>query len=463
MPWENRLFDELKVGDEAVIERLCRAEDFLVFAHASGNHNPMHIMDMDQDGDGAPDAAVAPSMWVGSLISAVLGNVLPGPGTLYRAQSLRFTGRAHEGDTLVVGVRVTGKPAAGVVRLDTWARHRDGRPVCEGEAEVQAPVAKVTYDDSHIPGLTVQRHKHFDALLARATPLPPIPTAVAAPESRDALEGALLGFRHTLIRPILIGDVAKIRALASELDEDISQLELVQAADHGAAAAMAVAMVHEGRAQAVMKGHLHTDELLAHVVKRDGGLRTRRRLTHVFVMDVPGLDHLLMISDAAINIAPDLDTKADIIQNAIDLAHALGNAQPRVAVLSAIETVSTRMPSSMDAAILSKMAERGQITGGLVDGPLAMDNAMNAEAARTKGLRSMVAGQADILIAPTIEAANMISKQLTFLAHAEAGGIVLGASAPVILTSRADDEKARLASCAVAALYADWLAKGRPA
>jgi phosphate butyryltransferase len=463
MPWQNRLFDELKVGDEAVIERLCRSEDFVVFAHASGNHNPSHLTKIDRDGDGKPDQAVAPSMWVASLISAVLGNVLPGPGTLYRAQTLSFPGRAREGDTLTVGVRVTGKPSPGVVTLDTWARLKNGATVCEGRAEVEAPSAKVVYDDAHIPGLTVQRHVHFDAVLARATPLPPIPTAVAAPESRDALEGALLGFRHTLIRPILIGDVAKIRRVAAEADEDLSGLELVEAPDHGAAAAMAVAMVQEGRAQAVMKGHLHTDELLAHIVKRDGGLRTKRRLTHVFVMDVPGLDHLLMISDAAINIAPDLETKADIVQNAIDLAHALGNPQPRVAVLSAVETVTSKMPSSLDAAILSKMADRGQITGGLVDGPLAMDNAMSEEAARIKGLRSTVAGHADILVAPTIEAANMIAKQLTFLAHAEAGGIVLGAKCPVILTSRADDEKARLASCAVAALYADWLAKGRPA
>ncbi len=462
MPWENRLFDELKIGDEAQIERLCRAEDFLVFAHASGNHNPMHISAVDGDGDGVKES-IAPSMWVGSLISAVLGNVLPGPGTLYRAQSLRFVGRAHEGDTLVIGVRVTAKPEAGLVALDTWARHCDGRPVCEGEALVEAPKAKVTYDDSHIPGLTVQRHIHFDALVARAESLPPLPTSVAAPESADALEGALLGLRHTLIQPILIGDAAKIRALAAQIGEDLSGVEIEDVPDHAQAAARAVAMVHEGRARAVMKGHLHTDVLLGQVVKREGGLRTGRRLSHIFIMDVPGLSHLLMVTDAAINIAPDLDTKADIIRNAIDLEHALGNPEPRVAVLSAIETVSTKMQSSMDAAILSKMADRGQITGGLVDGPLAMDNAMSLEAARIKGVRSSVAGMADVLVVPTIEAGNMLAKQLSLLAHAESGGLVMGAQVPVILTSRADNEKARLASCAVAALYADWLARGRPA
>ena len=205
-----------------------------------------------------------------------------------------------------------------------------------------------------------------------------------------------------------------------------------------------------------MKGHLHTDTLLGAVVRREGGLRTGRRLSHIYVMDVPGLDHLLMITDAAINIAPDLETKADIVQNAIDLCHALGIAEPRVAVLSAVETVNPRIPSSVDAAVLSKMAERGQIKGGFVDGPLALDNAVSPEAARIKGLRSMVAGQADVLVAPDLDAANMVGKELTFLAHAEAGGVVMGAAAPIILTSRADDEKARLASCAVAALYARW-------
>jgi len=208
-----------------------------------------------------------------------------------------------------------------------------------------------------------------------------------------------------------------------------------------------------------MKGHLHTDQLLAHVVKRDGGLRTTRRLSHVFVMDVPGLGHPLMITDAAINILPDLKTKVDIVQNAIDLAMALGVETPKVGVLSAVETVNPNIASTIEAAALSKMAERGQIKGGIVDGPLAMDNAIDADAARTKGIRSLVAGAADILVAPNMEAGNMLAKQLTYLAHAESGGIVVGAKCPVILTSRADDDKARLASCAVAALYERWLEK----
>ncbi|MEN0001318.1 MAG: bifunctional enoyl-CoA hydratase/phosphate acetyltransferase, partial [Pseudomonadota bacterium] len=228
---------------------------------------------------------------------------------------------------------------------------------------------------------------------------------------------------------------------------------------HADAAALGVQLVHDGKAAAVMKGHLHTEELLRHVVKKEGGLRTRRRLSHVFVMDVPGLSHLLLITDAAINITPDLRTKVDIVQNAIDLALSLGVEMPKVGVLSAVETVNANIPSTIEAAALSKMADRGQIKGGIVDGPLAMDNAVSAEAAATKGIQSLVAGKADILVAPNLESGNMIAKQLSFLAHAEAGGIVLGAKVPVILTSRADDDKARLASCAVAALHHDWQTK----
>ena len=460
MTIENRVFEELEIGEEATIERLCRAEDLYVFAHASGNHNPMHLPDADGDGDGVPEA-VAPAMWIGSLISAVLGNVLPGPGTLYESQSFRFGERAMAGDTLLVGVRVREKKADRRVVMDTWVRHADGTMVAEGVAEVIAPEKKMRFEDGgHIPGLTVQRHVHFDRLIEQARHLPPFDVAVAAPESPDALQGALLAMREKLIRPILIGDSGVIRRLADAHNEDLSGVQIEEAADHGTAAARAVAMVHEGRAQAVMKGHLHSDELLHHVVKREGGLRTRRRLSHIFVMDVPGLDHLLLITDAAINITPDLATKVDIVKNAIDLARALGIRTPRVGVLAAVETVNEKMPATLDAAALSKMAERGQITGGVVDGPLAMDNALSMAAARTKGIAGEVAGRAEVLVAPDLQSGNMIAKQLTFLAHAEAGGLVMGAKCPVILTSRADDEKARLASCAVAALYARWRREG---
>jgi len=449
----NTPWNELKIGAEASIKRICLADDLYVFAHASGNLNPMHLP--GRDGDCKPDA-VAPSMWIGALISAVLGNVLPGPGTLYRNQTLRFLDRAHAGDELVVRVKLTAKGDGRLARFDTWVEH-DGRRIVEGEAEVIAPERKLTFDIDDIPGLTVRRHVHFDRLLARAEPLAAMPTAVVAPEEASALSGALLAAQHTLITPILIGSKAKIEAVARSLDADIRGIEIIDLPDHDAASAKAVALFHEGRVRALMKGHLHTDELLHHVIKKDGGLRTSRRLSHVFVMDVPGLDHLLLVTDAAINIAPDLEAKVDITQNAIDLALALGIENPKAGILSAVETVNTKIPSTLDAAILSKMAERGQIRGGIVDGPLAMDNAMDVEAAKTKGIKSLVAGHADILVVPNLEAGNMLAKELTFVAHAEAGGIVIGAQCPVILTSRSDDDKARLASCAVAALYDAWV------
>jgi phosphate butyryltransferase len=445
----------LRVGQEATVTRLCRAEDLYVFAHASGNLNPMHLPEYDGDGDGLAEA-VAPSAWVAALISGVLGNQLPGPGTLYLGLDLRFVGRAHAGETLIAGVRVAEKLPDGVVRLETWVDGPAGR-IAEGQATVQAPDAARSFDGAEVPGLTVQSHRHFDALLARAEPLPPLPTVVICPESPDALMGAMLGRAHTLIDPIFVGSPAKIAAAAVEAGADITGIEIIDIPDHRAAALRAVALIHEGRARALMKGHLHTDQLLHAILKKETGLRTNRRLSHVFVMDVPGLDHLLFVTDAAINIAPDLDCKVSIVQNAIDLARALGLEQPKVGILSAVETVTPSIPSTLDAAILSKMADRGQITGGLVDGPLAMDNAVDPGAARTKGLTGLVAGRADILVAPNLEAGNMIAKELTFLAHAEAAGIVMGAQVPVILTSRADDDKARLASCAVAALYAESL------
>lgn len=296
------------------------------------------------------------------------------------------------------------------------------------------------------------RHVHFDRLLKQTADIPAIPMAVVAPEEPDALGGAMLAADHKIISPILIGDPAKMTAAAQEADVDISGCQIVDQPDHMLAAAQAVRMVHDGTAQAVMKGHLHTDVLLGQVIKKDGGLRTGRRLTHVFVLDVPGQDHLLMITDAAVNIAPDLATKADIAQNAIDLARSLGIATPKVAVLSAVEKVNPAIPSSLDAAMLAKMADRGQIKRGLVDGPLAMDNAINLHAAETKGIVSPVAGRAEILLAPSMEAGNMLYKGLVFLAGAEIAGLVIGAKCPIILTSRADGEMARLASCTVAAL-----------
>lgn len=448
----NRTYAEMQPGDVAELRRLITADDLYVFAAASGNHNPMHLTDSDLDGDGTTER-IAPGMFVASLISAVLGMQLPGAGTLYRRQSLDFHARAHAGDEVIVRVEVLEKLADGVVRLATAIRRADdGSPILTGEALVQAPAAKIEQDAVDVPGLIVQRHRHFEALLARAKPLPALLTAVVCPDDAKSLQGALLAMRESIITPILIGQAAGIAAAAAELGADLSGIEVIDVAGDEAAAAMACALVHQGRAQALMKGHLHTDDLLRPIMDKALGLRMGRRLTHVFVMDVPGQPEPIMVTDAAINIAPDLATKMDICQNAIDLALSLG-MEPRVGVLSAVETVNPAIQSSIDAALLSKMADRGQIRGGLVEGPLAMDNAIDAAAARTKGLTGGVPGRANILVVPGIDAGNMLAKQLAFVSHAEGAGLVLGARVPVILNSRSDSAMSRLASCAVAAIH----------
>ena len=450
MRMENRTFDEMQPGDCAELRRLITADDLFVFAAASGNANPMHLEDTDLDGDGTVER-IAPGMFMASLISAVLGTQLPGPGTLYRRQSLDFHSRAHAGEEVIVRAEVLSKQD-GVVRLKTEVTHIDGRPVLTGEAEVMAPVEKFDRHDVHVPGLVVQRHHHFDALLDRARPLPALPTAVVCPDEAKSLGGALLAASASIIAPILIGQASAIRRAALELGADLAGIEVIDTASDAAAADMACHLVHQGRAAAVMKGHLHTDDLLRPMLDKVHGLRIGRRFTHVFVMDVPGLPEPLFVTDAAINIAPDLATKVDICQNAIDLALSLG-MDPRVGVLSAVETVNPAIQSSIDAALLSKMADRGQIKGGQVEGPLAMDNAVDMGAARTKGLKGAVAGRANILVVPGLDAGNMLAKQLAFISHAEGAGLVLGASVPVILNSRSDSPMSRLASCAVAALH----------
>jgi phosphotransacetylase/acyl dehydratase len=448
----NRVFDELQIGETAELRRLITADDLYVFASASGNFNPMHLPGRDGDGDGKVDA-VAPGMLVASMISAVLGTLLPGPGTLYRSQSLTFHGRAHAGEELTCTVRVLAKEEGGTVRLATEVRHSGtGMLLVDGEALVQAPQTSFHIDDLEVPGLIVQRHRHFEALLEKARPLPPLVTAVVCPEDVNSLGGAILAAEEGIITPVLVGNARRISEVARELNADISGFDLIDTASHKASET-ACGLVREGRAGAVMKGHLHTDELLRPMLDKVNGLRAGRRFTHVFVMDVPGMSHPLLVTDAAINIAPDLATKIDIVQNAIDLAISIGIDPPRAGVLSAVETVNPAIQSSIDAALLSKMADRGQIKNGLVDGPLAMDNAVSLAAARTKNIRGDVAGQANILVVPGIDAGNMLAKQLAFISHAEGAGLVLGAQVPVILNSRSDGRMSRLASCAVAALH----------
>ena len=294
----------------------------------------------------------------------------------------------------------------------------------------------------------------YEQLLTKCKALEPVPTAVAHPCEKTALCGAVEAGEKGLIRPILVGPAAKIEAVAKAAGIDLGKLQIVDTPHSHASAAKAVELVRSGEAELLMKGSLHTDELMSAIVAREGGLRTARRISHVFIMDVPTYHKVLMVTDGAINIAPTLEDKVDICQNAIDLAISLGLERPKLAILAAVETVTSKMPATVDAAALCKMADRGQITGALLDGPLAFDNAISKDAAKTKGIQSQVAGDPDILLAPDLEAGNILAKQLSFLANADSAGLVLGAKVPVILTSRADSVRARTASCAVAMLVA---------
>jgi phosphate acetyltransferase len=300
----------------------------------------------------------------------------------------------------------------------------------------------------------LREHEKYERLISATRGLPPLATAVAHPCDETSLRGVLEAAEAKIIVPILVGPKERIRGLAKSLDLDIAGIDIVDVPHSQAAAEKAVEIVRNGGAELLMKGSLHSDEILAAVTRRETGLRTARRISHVFVMDVPTHPHTLFITDAAVNIAPDLPAKRDIIQNAIDLYAGLGLGVPKVAILSAVETINPGIPSTIDAAALCKMADRGQIVGGELDGPLAFDNAISPEAARIKGIKSPVAGQAQILVVPDLEAGNMLAKNLSFLSRADAAGIVLGARVPIILTSRADNVRTRMASCAVAMLMA---------
>jgi phosphate acetyltransferase len=302
-----------------------------------------------------------------------------------------------------------------------------------------------------------EKSDKYDRLIVAARDGTPAVTIVAHPCDESSLRGAMLAAAEKIIEPVLVGPVAKITAIANEHGIDIAGREIIDAPHSHAAAAQAVALVRAGKGELLMKGSLHTDELMKEVTSSTTGLRTERRISHVFIMDVPGHPETLFITDAAINIQPDLETKRDIVRNAIDLWTGIGLGIPKVAILSAVETVTTKLPSTIDAAALCKMADRGQITGGLIDGPLAFDNAINPEAAAIKGIGGPVAGHAQILVVPDLESGNMLAKNLIFLSHADAAGVVVGARVPIVLTSRADTVSTRLASCAVAAIYANAL------
>jgi phosphate butyryltransferase len=451
---ESRTFADLNIGDTASISRAATLRDVELFAAASGDLNPVHL-DPEFAKTDAFHRVVAQGAWSAALISSVLGTRLPGTGTILLDQSFRFSRPVDIGDTVTATVTVKDKHVDnGFVVFDCRCVNQKGEVVLTGEAMVKPPAQRIRRPPAPLPDIQLYGHERYKALLEKAKGGDPVVTAVAHPCDAAAVLGAVEAAAEGFIAPILVGPEAKIRAAAEAAQADISPFRIVAAPHSHAAAAQAVALVRTGEAQLLMKGSLHTDELMSAVVSADTGLRTERRISHVYVMDVGSYPRSLLITDAAVNIAPDLEAKRDIVQNAIDLAHVLGVAQPKVAILSAVETVNPKMCSTLDAAALCKMADRGQITGGLLDGPLAFDNAVSVDAAREKGIVSAVAGQADILLVPDLEAGNMLAKQLSFLAGADAAGIVLGARVPIILTSRADSERTRIASCAVAVLMA---------
>ncbi len=450
---ENRVFDDIAIGDSASTTKTITLDDIALFSVISGDINPAHL-DADYAATDLFHHIIAQGVLTAGLISAVLGTKLPGPGTIYLGQDLQFRAPVSPGDTITATVTVTSRvPEKHRLVLDCHCTNQNGVEVIRGTATVQAPVEKVSRPAMALPEVRLLRHEQLRKLLSHAAGTP-LPTAIAHPCDEVSLLAAVEAAQAGLITPILIGPEAKIRAVAATFNIDISQLRIEPAPHSHAAAARAVALVREGQAKLLMKGSLHTDELLHEVMEAETGLRTGRRLSHVYVMDVPSYPRPLLVTDAAINIAPTLADKQSIIQNAIDLAHILGVATPHVAILAAVETINPAMPATLDAAALCKMAERGQITGGVLDGPLAFDNAISAAAAAQKGIVSPVSGLADILVVPNIEAGNILAKQLTFLANADAAGIVLGAAVPIILTSRADDARARLASCAIAVMLA---------
>lgn len=449
---ENSTFDEIQIGDSASLERRLTMADIKLFAVLSGDSDPAHV-DEDYAKSSTFHEAIAHGLWGGALISAVLGTQLPGPGTLYLNQNLSFHRSIGLGDVVTVTVKVIEKkPEQHRVTLDCRCVNQQGETVISGAAEVRAPTEKVKRPRRALPDVHLAERLYLHRLMEGAKQYPAMRTAVVHPVDETSLIGAVAAAEHGLIEPILIGPEHKIRAVAEAEQIDLSPYRLVDTRHSHAAAEKAVALARAGEVDALMKGSLHTDELLSAVVARATGLRTERRISHVFAFDVPTYAQPLFITDAAINITPTLEDKRDITQNAIDLAHALGIEQPKVAVLSAVETVTAGIQSTLDAAALCKMADRGQITGAIIDGPLALDNAVSAEAAAIKGIVSPVAGQADILIVPDLVSGNMLAKQLEYLGGAESAGILLGASVPIVLTSRADDTISRLASCALAVL-----------
>ena len=451
-----KTYDEIRVGDFASLTRTLMPEDVKLFAVLTGDFN-QSSSDPGYSESGMFREVMAHGMWSSSLIATALSTQFPGPGTLLIDKSLHFARPVTIGDTITITLTAKQKFDHNKhILLDCVGTNQDNMQVLRGTAEVLAPTEKISHiQELRRPAFSINnKQERYQQMLDMVKGFEPIPTAVAHPCDKESLKGTVIAFQEGIIEPILVGPENKIRAVAEEFGIDLHGIRIVNARHSHDSAAVAVSLVRTGDAEALMKGSLHTDELMAEVVSRANGLRTSRRISHVFLMNVPTYHRPLLITDAAINIAPTLEEKVDIVQNAIDLAHIIGIPEPKVAILSAVETVNPKIQSTLDAAALCKMADRGQITGGILDGPLAFDNAVSIIAAKTKGIKSAVAGHAEILLVPDLESGNMVAKQLEYLANALTAGIVLGTRVPIVLTSHADTAETRTASCVIAALVA---------
>ncbi|MDB2415217.1 bifunctional enoyl-CoA hydratase/phosphate acetyltransferase [Rickettsiales bacterium] len=452
----NKTYDEIKVGDSASLTRTLTQQDIQLFATVTGDMNPAHLDEAYAKKD-IFHQIIGHGMWTGSMFSVLFGMQLPGPGTIYLEQTLRFLKPVHIGATITASVKVTKKDDKHKhITFETLCANEKGEHVLEGEALVLAPSTKISWDALPLPEVQIKTpaHNYEQWLMDKASGLKPLKVAVVHPVDIYSLSGAVEAAKAGVIEPILIGPEAKILKTAEDAHIDLDAYTIIPTLHSHAATAKAVEMALAGEVEALMKGKLHTDELMLVVLDKEKGLRTGRRMSHVFVLDVPSYPKPLFLTDAAINIKPGLMEKKDIVQNAIDLFTTLGLGTPKVAILSAVEMVTEKIPSTLDATALCKMAERGQITDGIVDGPLAFDNAISHEAAKIKGIVSDVAGDADILVAPDIESGNMLYKQLRYFSGAQGAGIVLGAKVPIILTSRAGDAESRVVSSALVLLYA---------
>jgi len=451
---ESKTYDEISIGDTATTEHVFTTDDAMAFASISGFHAVLNSDEFIERSGGIPP--YGPNMWCASLISGLFSMNIPGPGCTLTSVCLSFSHRIRVGDRILVKVQVAAKDdSTKRITFACVANDGAGVDVFSGTAELLAPAAKLRWSTLPLPQVIVNnQYRHYLGLIARANAKPPVRTAIVWPCDEVSLGGAIQAFKDRLVAPILVGPETRIRHQAETMQLDLGTIPIVDIAESRSAAIKAVEMARKGEVQMLMKGSLHTDELMGAVVSREGGMRIGRRISHVFALDVPSYHKTLFVTDAAVNIQPDLETKIDILQNAIDMLQTIGIASPKVAILSAVESVNPAIPSTLDAAALCKMVDRGQITGAVVDGPLAFDNAISSDAARIKKIKSRVAGDVDLLMVPNLEAGNILFKELQYLAGALAAGVVVGAKVPVVLTSRADGELARMASCALGVLIA---------